>query len=489
MTPHTLQHSSNLALRLALLGALTAPLVACDDATSTGTTGAGGDDATSASIGSSSSVSTTASSASSGTGGAAATSWADVPGAGEGARVVATSSGDPVFIGTTNQPTEFGLGVKPKGGYVLRTDRDGKPLWSRALASAGQVQVRTADSRDGMIVVGGFHNDAISFDDGTPSIPAPTNGGGAFLVALDEAGKVLFSRAFTNTATTIGNQQVVDVSISGTGKIAVLAALAGTVDFGEGPTTCEPGTTRLLFYSTDNAYLATRVAPLSLVSIVATATEDIYAIGRFNGTVQLGMSNTITSNGAGDAVVVHVSPELEIADVLTFGGAAEDGFVDAHRLPGGGIAMVGSNDSPIDFGVGTVEPGLFYVETDVAAKITKSRRFATIELGQGFPFEVSVAPDGAYAITGYTSAALDLGTGKLQPASYDSFYGLYDANGAAKDAFILGNADPNVGPALRGLTLTEDDAFLAGSLVGNATVDGISVPAPDGGILHARLVR
>lgn len=474
---------------LTLLGALALTSIGCDDAETTTSTGQGGDASTSTSVASSSSSTASSTIASTGTGAAAASSWALSPGSGEGARVVTATNGDPIFVGSTSAPTDFGLGEKQAGGYVVRTDRAGKPLWSRALASNGQVSMRVADSRDGLVVVGGVYNDAISFDDGTPSIPAPAAAAG-FLVGFDEAGKVLFTRTFASTTAGIGSQRLVDVSISPTGKIALLASLVGTVDFGDGPTACDPATTRLLIYSTSNAFLATRVAPIgSLASVVTTATDDTYAVGRFNGTVQVG-AQTLTSNGAGDAVVIHLSPTLELADVRTFGGAGEDGVVDAVALPGGGIAAVGVNDTAVDFGVGSIPPGLFYLETDAAAAVTKSRRFAAVEIGQAFPFSLAMDPAGGYAVTGYTLAAVDLGAGSLLPASYDAFFALYDATGAVKDAFLLGNTNPDGGPSLRGLALTTDDAFLAGSLASSANVGGVTVSAPDGGaILHARLVR
>lgn len=472
---------------LSLLGA-----AGCDDGAGTG--GQGGDGSTSASTSSGTSTSTsastspTSSSASSGTGGAAETSWAIDAADGEGSRVVTTESGDPVFVGSTAHDTDFGLGSKKKGGYVLRTDRAGKPVWNRSFGSNGQVLLRAADARGGLIVVGGFYNDAITFDDGTPALPAP-NGGGAFLVGLDEDGKILFTRTFTTAAPSTVAPTLSDVSINGNGKIAVLGTFAGDIDFGAGPTTCDPATKRLLYYSTSNAYLTTRVAPLPSLQALATTTGDeTYIVGRFDGTVQLG-SKTLTSSGGSDVVIVHLDAQLDIADVRTFGSPLDDVATDVAVRPTG-IAIVGGNDGSIDFGLGAVAQGLFYVEASGSGDATASRRFATVTAGQALPSSLAIDPAGGFAVTGFTFDGLDLGTGKLQPASYDAFFAAYDASGAPTKAFILGSNDLDAGPSLGGLAMTSADVFLAGRLLTSATVDGIAVSVVDPGrILHARLLR
>jgi hypothetical protein len=488
--------SRRISLRVSLFSVLLgAALLACDDAaettsaSSSASTAQGGDASSTAS---SSAASTTSSSGTGGEGGAAQATWAKALGGGDAAKVLATASGDPVFFGETSQSTDLGLGEKPRGVYVLRTARDGTPTWVLSLSSTGQLSPRVAASAAGVVVVGGFYNDQITFDDGiTPPIPAPGSGGGAFLVGLDESGKILFTRTFTSSTQALGAQGLQAISISPTGKIALLAHLVGTVDFGAGPTVCDPDATYIVYYDTSNVYLTHRVAPnLSLGSVAATANGNTYVAGRFDGTVSLG-SKTLQSNGGSDGVVLHLDPMLDLAEAHTFGGPGDDWAMQVVPLPAGGVAVVGSNDTPVDFGLGEIPRGLFYLEMDPATEVKICRRYAAFSASLGFTSELVLDPRGGFAVTGYAFDDVDFGTGVLAHQGHDAFYARYDASGVARDALLVGHPDPNLGPALPGLALTPSDVFLAGSLSSSATLEGVTVNVEEGSkhILHARIVR
>lgn len=144
--------------------------------------------------------------------------------------VAIDASGSVVVVGRFVGTVDFGGGpVTSAGtnGFVVKLDRLGRHVWSKALTGASIVPLAVAIDANGTIVVTGTTTSAVDFGGGT--LPA-FGGTDVFVLAFDPDGNHVWSKAFggltADTPTSIA---------IGAGAVVIAGSHNGGIDFGGGP--------------------------------------------------------------------------------------------------------------------------------------------------------------------------------------------------------------------------------------------------------------
>jgi hypothetical protein len=148
--------------------------------------------------------------------------------------------GNAVLVGTFTEAFDEGQGALTSAGlddiFVIKLDPQGKLLWSQRFGGPESDVARSvALDAKGNILVGGSFGGSVDFGSGL--LTATPGHRGGFVVALDTAGKPLWSQGFAGDE----DASVNSIAISSSGSVAATGSFTGTVDFGSGPTTSAGG--------------------------------------------------------------------------------------------------------------------------------------------------------------------------------------------------------------------------------------------------------
>jgi hypothetical protein len=157
---------------------------------------------------------------------------------GKGAQIARAAavdaSGSAVIVGSFDEGFDDGAGEAVSAGmddaFVIKLDPAGKVLWSRRFGGPeADVAQAVAMDETGTIVVGGSFRGSVDFG-GTP-LTAGVGHGNGFVLALDPDGQTLWSKSFGGD----GEAGVAGVAAGSAGKIAATGFFAGAADLGGGP--------------------------------------------------------------------------------------------------------------------------------------------------------------------------------------------------------------------------------------------------------------
>jgi hypothetical protein len=333
-----------------------------------------------------------------------------------GGAVALMPSGDVLIAGDFCGKMDFGTtAVETKGAevdlFVALIDALGEDVYSRSFGGKGAQIARAAavDAKGDAVIVGSFDQ---GFDDGSGEV-ASAGMDDAFVLALDPAGKVLWSRRFGGPEADIPRA----VAVDGAGNILVGGSFGGTVDFGGGPITAAAGhpsafLTRL-DASGNHLWTQTFASDDAVVSGVALGDGGLIAVaGSFAGTINLG-GGLITTAGADDAFVARVDSTGKLLWGRAFGGPASERGLGVAFGVSGVLAVTGTADGALDFGnfglsaVGPNGPGMVYV----ALFDSSNTVAAGWALGSAGPLQdVGVALSGKLEVTVAGSFQKPIGT-------------------------------------------------------------------------------
>lgn len=143
--------------------------------------------------------------------------------------MVATDASDIILAGVYSGLTDFGDGpLVPQlhGAFVVRLAPDGGVRWARTFDGSGFDEASAlALSPTGEILVAGHHGEDLELDQ-----DHRLTGEGAFLMALDTGGRLLWSRALGQTYRLVSRMR-----FDPAGDLVVAGAIAGREDLGAGP--------------------------------------------------------------------------------------------------------------------------------------------------------------------------------------------------------------------------------------------------------------
>lgn len=337
--------------------------------------------------------------------------------------VAVDGAGNVTVFGTfTNTLNLGGATLTPVGAfgvYVARFAASGAHVWSRSIpCSIRAFATSVALGPFGTLAVAGYFEGTIDFAVDALGAPggSPITGLGhgegtitrqdGFVAMLDAAGSHLWSRGLggdpriSDPDASMGQQsQAHGVAVASDGRAAVVGYAVRDADLGGGPT--GPTSAYLAMYSASGAYQWARVVPtptttspgIQLNSVAFDGADRVVAAGQARVPVDLG-GGARSAGPGGDVVLASY---------------ASDGTYRWDRV----------------FSTTVVEdPSVYQATTDLA---------------------VSASGDIVLAASG--SGIVDFGTGVLTtsgPRDYDYFLAAFDASGATRWAYRLGDPAPQL---------------------------------------------
>lgn len=318
------------------------------------------------------------------------------------------------------------LSAQGKDAAVIRIDAEGRLLWLRQLAGAGdQKLLGLAATSDGVVAVGWFAGPKVSVteEDGTLLLSGPANKGlvqtkDALALKLSRSGSVKWLRPLGGP----GDDAAEAVSVLDDGQLVVSGYFSSTKLSLGGKTLHNQGKLDAMVVTL--AADGTIAGGASLGG--ADAEEGHGVVGDASGAVVTGWyrSQTIALPPPNEALDGTPAPDdqLFVARYLTQGelGPAR-GFGSAQQLDGGfGAALLPDNDVVVvgagggfSFGSTTLAPGrgIFVGRLSPALEPRAAQVFPTPEGGRAW--QVAVDPSGDLILTGYYKGSADFGKVKL----------------------------------------------------------------------------
>jgi hypothetical protein len=261
-------------------------------------------------------------------------------------------SGNVLIAGDFCGKMDFGAtSVATTGGevdlFVAVLDTLGEDVYSARVGGKGAQIARAAvaDADGSVVIVGSFDQ---GFDDGTGEA-ASAGMDDAFVLKLDPAGKVLWSRRFGGPEADIARA----VAMDSTGNLVVGGSFGGSVDFGGAPLTAGVGLGSgfVLALDPDGTTLWSRSfggdGEAGVSGVAIDATDNIAATGFFAGTADFG-GGAVTSAGAEDMFVTLMSNAGTTVWEATFGGPKSQRGGGVTFTPSGEVVASATSEEVLD---------------------------------------------------------------------------------------------------------------------------------------------
>jgi hypothetical protein len=247
--------------------------------------------------------------------------------------------------------------TSPQNSYLAMFSTDGVYQWSRAFnVGSGTLVAMGADASDNVYLTGQFSG-TIDFG-GTPLVSL--GGYDIFLAKFNSAGVHQWSKRFGDASSSDGGLALV---IDNANNVIIGGRFSGTTDFGGGGLISAGGTDAFIAkFSGTGAYAWAKKfgdANNQEVDGLASSSGDVYAVGSYFGTINLGGSN-LTSVGQNDVFLARFNSLGAQAWSKSFGDATfqygidvdTDGsavyllanFLGAVNFGGGSLASAGGQD-------------------------------------------------------------------------------------------------------------------------------------------------
>jgi len=381
------------------------------------------------------------------------TIWAKKAGAAnvQSADGVATDAQGNVFVGGSFQGTiDLGAGELTSTGltdaYVAKLSSAGTIAWSKRYGSSGHHQYAqhvAADPQGNVLVTGHFRG-TIDFGGGALS-DISNFFEDIFIAKLDGAGNHVWSKRYGD----INNEESQSIATDAQGNIYVAGGFQKTVNFGGGALVAEDGGFNAFVVKLSPAgdqvwakSYGDTVAEQRALGITADKDGNVYVVGSFQGSIDLGGGALTAEAGKQQAYVAKLSPTGAYLWAKAYGtdaAAAIDVQVDAN----GNVYALGNFKGIItlggsEFSAGNAE-NVFLVKLDKDGKHVWSHDFGTTNSAES---ATSLALDGDKpVIVGNFTGSIDFGGGNLVSAGiYDMFLAKLDAAGCHIHSTAYGDA-------------------------------------------------
>jgi len=358
--------------------------------------------------------------------------------------VVTDASGNIVFLANLFGAVD-GLGLEVSNGgrtFIVKLDPAGEVLWTRELPVAGVA--RLAVDAAGHVFLAGASDNVVVDLGGGPLGPAQ-NETLVFLAELDDTGNHVWSRAVaTPPASEDGNGYVLplEIAVGPTGNLVVSGTFSGSLDFGDGE-------------------LDLPENPLAGKVFVAT----------FDGTGHLLWSERFGSQPDGNEMFTDTGlflDDLAVAADGTIWLSAE--VWGALHVGDDVFTSAGKSDGLI-------------ASLDAEGHPLLTRLFGGI--GTDAVTAMDLAPDGNVALTGFATGTVDFGQGPTvgDPMIASPFIASLNANGATRWATRLPPQGPDANYGIRVGITPEGDVVTLLEEIG-ASVSVVTLGGAAGTALH-----
>jgi hypothetical protein len=227
------------------------------------------------------------------------------------------------------------------GAFLAKLDASGAHLWSKGFGDGDDDVGKVVVDGSGNVVITGDARDPMNFGGGL-LVPA---GSDAYVAKFDGAGAHLWSKLFGGT----DNDHGYSVAVDAAGDVYATGRFYGTVDFGSGPIVVTADEAFVLKLSASGNHVWDKAFTTGVSDITVDAVGNLLLGGYFNGTVDLGGGPLSAPNGA------SLAAKLDGAGAHLWSKAYPNGGVLA--VAGDGATnpyLLGNFYGAIDFGGGVL---------------------------------------------------------------------------------------------------------------------------------------
>ena len=326
------------------------------------------------------------------------------------------SSGNVNLAGTVAGSIDLGGGALTSAGgndvFLGSVNTNGGHRWSRRFGnSANQIVNGLAVLPNKNVAVTGTFAGNIDFGTGNM---ASAGGNDIYLAQLTSSGTTVWAKRFGDTA----EQWAAGLAADTAGNLALVASVAGTMNFGGGAYTSHGGyDAALALFGSSGTFVWNRFAGETndqTPSGVCFALDGSPVVtGSFLGSMDLG-GGLLTSAGGRDIFAAQFEASGSYLWSRRFGDAAEQTAQGIAEAASGGHILLGLNTGVVDFGGGAMtavgtHDAVVAVLNDAGAYVS-ARAYGTT--GSTLAASVASMPAGAGAyLAGYFTGTVNFGPG------------------------------------------------------------------------------
>lgn len=312
--------------------------------------------------------------------------------------------------------------------FVAKFASNGDLVWARSYTGteeSNELRAATIDDAGNIYLTGLYLGDLSFVEEPTADDLLVSEGSyDVFVAKLDESGDHVWSRSFGDT----GAQHGHNLAIDGDGNVIVTGHLQETTDFGGGAlTSAGNDDIFVLKLDSDGAHVWSRVfgddqeqAPWG---VAVDSGNNIYLTGFFHGDISFGgakLESGVASTQ--DVFVVKLAPDGSHVWSMSAGEDFDEVAWDIAAYDGG-VVLVGSFFSAIDFGGGALDASrddAFVARLDHDGNHLASGRWGSGQ--ETAALSVGVDGEGNAVVGGFFNGSVDFGGGPLTSKGFaDAF--------------------------------------------------------------------
>lgn len=273
--------------------------------------------------------------------------------------VAIDSTGNTVVVGRFIDDRDFGGGTRINNGgtdvFVVKYDEEGNYLWDRTFGNPiadGDYGLDVAIGPGGdVVVVGNFYR-TVDYGLGTVST---AGGADIFAVSFDGGtGAPNWQQRFGGTGRDLGRAVV----FGPTGSLYMIGTYEDTVTFGPSTLTSRGDEDIFIAQLTPSTGVPVRARSYGGTAkdtgtSIATNGSAVYVAGHFNGTIEFGVGQTLTSTGTSDIFVARLSSTLATQTFARFGSFSSDTVAGMGVDNAGNVTIGGAFSQSVQFGTFT----------------------------------------------------------------------------------------------------------------------------------------
>ncbi len=195
-------------------------------------------------------------------------------------------------------------------GMLIKYNTEGEIDWAKGIGgnSTDQITSVVETGDEGYLVGGKFSSSTIDLGNGET---LKSNGGiDGMLIKYNVDGEIDWAKGIGGNST----DEINSVVETGDGDYLVGGNFSGTIDLGNGETLKNKG--NLIKYNVDGEIEWAKVIGGTITSVVENKDGGYLVGGDFQGTINLGNGETLTSNGNNDALVMELKEKVIEPEIL-----------------------------------------------------------------------------------------------------------------------------------------------------------------------------
>jgi hypothetical protein len=351
------------------------------------------------------------------------------------------ASGNVYVVGYVSNAVELGGSPLPRaGGFLASYSASGAHRWSLNTASMYGAQA---------IAVGA--SDAVAIAEGIGEIRIAT---------WSRSGAAGWARAYPATAPTSASAIAADAA----GNLFTTGSFSGSISPGASAIASVGRSDGILMSHSPSGTFrwAVRVGGSEVDSLGGVSVDpsgNVYVIGEFNGSVDLG-GGAVTSVGYSDAFISCYSGAGAFRWTRVLGSASTDRFSAIANDLAGNVYATGQTAFAIDLAGTTIQPGAYVLSLTPSGSLRWSRSLAGPP--SGFPLRglQCDSPGNVYIGGGfYSSIPVDLGAGPLatRGGPYTIVVASYTPSGGYRWGLTFGG--PGATDMVQGIVVDAQDSL------------------------------